>query len=89
MGYLVITLQSVHETMRCEDLLTEVGIAVEIIPTPALKTGDCGVSLKIVEDGEMDLSEIELCGEIKRILRKSGDYFTEIASSELLPDKKG
>jgi len=67
MNYYILTLQSVHSTMKCERRLKSEEIAVEIIPTPAIEVGDCGISLKVSEDDIVRTLNVMVdCGKIKK-----------------------
>lgn len=79
MIYYIITLQSVHKTIKCEKVLQESGIIVEIIPTPAMDVVDCGVSLNIPDEHfERAREIIEECGAVKRVLKEHDGVLSNI-----------
>jgi hypothetical protein len=68
--------------MKCEKLISDMGIEVEIIPTPAVGVGDCGVSLKIFEDDYEKVNIlIDSCGVIERILEEKEGVYSKIEIS--------
>lgn len=78
--YYIITFKNTHGAINGEKLLKEKGIKVNVMPTPAVITKSCGISIKI------DAEYIEMIGElvnqgqlvIKNIYKRSDTGYTQL-----------
>jgi len=79
----VIVCESVHDVMALERALKDVGMTVEMIPTPRELTSDCGMALEVNGSELTRVHELQAARQLKwlGIFSRQRDGWKPVESS--------